>query len=99
MQTQLNTKYMYGEVNRPRFFVATNYNLSGRIEVQNAKRKVQNVGSATLIINVNQPDEIIPDESLIGDVNEDGKVNTLDRVILTRYIAKWEGYETLPYNA
>ena len=67
--------------------------------MQNAKRKVQNVGSATLIINVNQPDEIIPDESLIGDVNEDGKVNTLDRVILTRYIAKWEGYETFPYNA
>lgn len=29
---------------------------------------------------------------LIGDVNSDGKVNTLDRVLLARYIANWEGY-------
>ena len=29
---------------------------------------------------------------IIGDVNNDGSVNTLDRVILTRYIANWEEY-------
>ena len=34
----------------------------------------------------------IKNNVIVGDVNEDGKVNTLDRVILTRYIAKWEEY-------
>ena len=29
---------------------------------------------------------------IVGDVNDDGKVNTLDRVIVTRYIANWSGY-------
>lgn len=29
----------------------------------------------------------------IGDVNGDGKVNAQDRLILSRYIAKWDGYE------
>lgn len=29
---------------------------------------------------------------LLGDVNSDGKVNTQDRMILTRYLAKWTGY-------
>ena len=29
----------------------------------------------------------------IGDVNDDGKVNAQDRLILSRYIAKWDGYE------
>jgi len=28
----------------------------------------------------------------IGDVNGDGRVNTLDRMLLTRYLAKWTGY-------
>ena len=30
---------------------------------------------------------------LIGDANNDGKVNAQDRVILSRYLAKWPGYE------
>ena len=29
---------------------------------------------------------------LIGDVNNDGKVNQLDRVVLTRYLANWTEY-------
>jgi hypothetical protein len=29
---------------------------------------------------------------LYGDVNSDGRVNNLDRQILTRYLAKWEDY-------
>lgn len=29
---------------------------------------------------------------LYGDVNEDGKVNQLDRLVLSRYLAKWNGY-------
>lgn len=28
-----------------------------------------------------------------GDVNQDGEVNATDRMILARYLAKWEGYE------
>lgn len=30
---------------------------------------------------------------LIGDGNDDGRVNMSDRVLLTRYIAQWEGVE------
>ena len=30
---------------------------------------------------------------LIGDANGDGKVNAQDRVILSRYLAKWPGYD------
>jgi len=33
----------------------------------------------------------------MGDVNNDGEVNNLDRQILTRHLAKWAGYEELPY--
>ena len=33
--------------------------------------------------------------SLIGDVNGDGKVDENDLVYLTRYFAKWSGYETV----
>ena len=29
---------------------------------------------------------------LLGDVNSDGQVNAEDRLILTRYLAKWTGY-------
>ena len=29
---------------------------------------------------------------ILGDVNSDGIVNTLDRVLLTRYLAGWDGY-------
>lgn len=29
---------------------------------------------------------------IIGDVNGDGKVNNLDRVVLTRYLADWDDY-------
>ena len=32
---------------------------------------------------------------IIGDVNGDGKVNAQDRVILTRYLAKWKGYYSI----
>lgn len=32
---------------------------------------------------------------LIGDINGDGKVTSKDRIILARYLDKWEGYETL----
>ncbi|MBR5365641.1 MAG: hypothetical protein IK132_05320, partial [Clostridia bacterium] len=29
---------------------------------------------------------------LIGDVNQDGSVDATDRMILSRYLAKWDGY-------
>ena len=32
-------------------------------------------------------------DTIIGDVNSDGLVNNLDRMILTRYLADWEGYD------
>lgn len=32
---------------------------------------------------------------MIGDLNSDGVVNAKDRVLLNRYVAKWEGYTTL----
>lgn len=31
-----------------------------------------------------------------ADVNNDGEVNAKDRMVLTRHLAKWQGYETLP---
>ena len=37
-------------------------------------------------------------DTIVGDVNADAKVNQLDRVILTRHLANWDGYDTLPYN-
>ena len=35
---------------------------------------------------------------LAADVNGDGKVNPLDKIILARHLADWQGYETLPYT-
>lgn len=36
---------------------------------------------------------------LYGDVNEDGGVDTLDRMILARYLAGWEGYTVHTKNS
>lgn len=36
---------------------------------------------------------------IIGDVNRDGRVNTQDRLILTRYLAKWTGYDEIDETA
>ena len=36
-------------------------------------------------------------EILYGDVNNNGIVNNQDRMILTRYLAEWTGYETLDH--
>ena len=35
---------------------------------------------------------------LIGDVNGDGSVDNLDRLVLTRYLADWEGYSAADIN-
>ncbi len=32
---------------------------------------------------------------IYGDVNGDGKVNELDEIVLARYNAEWDGYETI----
>ena len=37
-------------------------------------------------------------EFIIGDVNGDGRVTTLDRICLARYLAKWEGYSEAELN-
>ena len=42
---------------------------------------------------------ITKEPSIPGDVNGDGKVNPQDRVILTRYLAKWKGYENIDMSA
>lgn len=39
---------------------------------------------------------VVTAESLYGDVNLDGKVDNKDATLLGRYLAKWEGYESLP---
>jgi len=31
-----------------------------------------------------------------ADLNCDGSIDTLDRLIISRYLADWDGYETLP---
>lgn len=36
--------------------------------------------------------EYVISDVLIGDVNGDGRVNSIDRMMLARYIAEWEGY-------
>lgn len=33
---------------------------------------------------------------LYGDVNDDGSVTNKDRLLLSRYLAKWDGYDILP---
>lgn len=35
---------------------------------------------------------------IAADVNGDGIVDTLDRMIVNRYLANWEGYNSLPYS-
>lgn len=37
----------------------------------------------------------VPDNMIIGDINSDGSVNAKDRMMLTRYLAKWSGYENI----
>lgn len=39
-----------------------------------------------------------PAQVLIGDVNDDGKVNAFDRTTLARHIAKWDGYGEADIN-
>jgi len=34
-------------------------------------------------------------EEVLGDINGDGVADTLDRMQLARYLAKWKGYETI----
>lgn len=38
---------------------------------------------------------VVPNDNVFGDVNGDGVVNAKDRMLLTRYLAKWSGYEDI----
>ena len=49
----------------------------------------QTVGTGTVISNGNLSLTAI----VAGDLNGDGQVNPMDRVILIRHLAEWEGYE------
>lgn len=40
-----------------------------------------------------------PRKSVLGDVNNDNEVNAKDRMMLTRYLAKWTGYENIDMTA
>ena len=40
-----------------------------------------------------------PRKSALGDVNNDNEVNAKDRMMLTRYLAKWSGYENIDMTA
>ncbi len=37
-------------------------------------------------------------DMMIGDLNEDGVINAMDRVIITRHLAEWAGYEADTFN-
>ena len=37
----------------------------------------------------------VESDVLYGDVNDDGEVDTLDRMRLARYLAKWPDYDTI----
>ena len=43
--------------------------------------------------------EIELSDFFYGDVNSDHSVNTMDRLILTRYLSKWTGFETIDERA
>ena len=36
---------------------------------------------------------------ICGDVNGDGKVNNIDKVYITRYLAKWDAYQEISLAA
>ena len=38
-------------------------------------------------------------DSIYGDANGDGEINAKDRMMLTRYLAKWSGYENIDMTA
>ena len=40
-----------------------------------------------------------PRKSVLGDINNDSEVNAKDRMMLTRYLAKWSGYENIDMTA
>lgn len=42
---------------------------------------------------------VVPNDSVTGDVNDDGVINAKDRMLLTRYLAKWSGYEDINMTA
>lgn len=39
-----------------------------------------------------------PQTVICGDVNGDGRVNASDNEYLAHYLARWTGYDTLPYK-
>ncbi len=54
-------------------------------------------GSAKVeVTSGNVSQDIQVQEGIKGDVNGDGEVDEMDRMYLSRYLAEWEGYETLP---
>lgn len=42
---------------------------------------------------------VVPNDNVFGDVNGDGVVNAKDCMLLTRYLAKWSGYENIDMTA
>ena len=42
---------------------------------------------------------VVPNENVMGDANSDGLVNAKDRMMLTRCLAKWSGYEDINTTA
>ncbi len=42
---------------------------------------------------------VVPNDFVLGDVNNDGEVNAKDRMTLTRHLAKWSGYEDIDMTA
>ena len=59
------------------------------VECLNADGKTVEIPAIGGIIDVK--------DYVTGDVNDDGEINTKDRMILSRHLADWIGYETLPH--
>lgn len=54
------------------------------------------IGTSALMLTTTAQTVTVPKTNhgvLVGDVNGDGAVNSLDRTLLTRYLSKWTGYE------
>ncbi len=72
--------------------------------VSNGVVTAKAAGNATITVTTEDGNKtatcdvtVTAEKTICGDLNGDGKVTALDNAILARYLAKWKGYETLPY--
>ena len=75
-----------------------------QIEVLNSEHIDNNANFDIFDVDLNTIDFEVSDgevtviDHIIGDVNGDGVVNPLDRVVLSRHLATWLGYEEINFR-